>query len=91
MAHVWEKKRPVSAWLPGGYSQRNKGKTSRISRPVHEADKCIECDFCWIFCPEGCIDRKAGYRIDYDFCKGCGICATECPKEAMTMEREKQA
>ena len=28
--------------------------------------------------------------LDYDFCKGCGVCATECPKESITMVRENQ-
>ena len=88
MNHVWEEKRPKSAWLPGGYSLRNRGKVSRTRRPVHHEEECIQCDRCWIFCPEGCIDRQTGYAVDYDFCKGCGICANECPKQAMTMERE---
>ena len=37
----------------------------------------------------------AGYGIrlmrgDYDHCKGCGICATECPAEAITMHPETE-
>jgi len=24
-------------------------------------------------------------EIDYDYCKGCGICANECPKKAIEM------
>lgn len=88
MKHIWDEKRPKSAWLPGGYSRRNRGKVSRTQRPIHHEEACIQCDQCWIFCPEGCIDRRAGYAIDYAFCKGCGICANECPKQAMTMEKE---
>ncbi|PIV68985.1 MAG: ferredoxin, partial [Euryarchaeota archaeon CG01_land_8_20_14_3_00_38_12] len=26
---------------------------------------------------------------NYDYCKGCGICANECPKNAINMEEEK--
>jgi Pyruvate/2-oxoacid:ferredoxin oxidoreductase delta subunit len=28
--------------------------------------------------------------IDYDHCKGCGICAEECPKDAIHMEEEEK-
>jgi pyruvate ferredoxin oxidoreductase delta subunit len=26
--------------------------------------------------------------IDYDYCKGCGICANECPVDAIKMVEE---
>jgi NAD-dependent dihydropyrimidine dehydrogenase PreA subunit len=28
------------------------------------------------------------YEIDYDYCKGCGLCAAECPCGAIEMEPE---
>jgi Pyruvate/2-oxoacid:ferredoxin oxidoreductase delta subunit len=43
-------------------------------------------------CPDVAISFKEGereYGIDYDHCKGCGICAVECPRSAMTLEEEK--
>jgi 2-oxoacid:acceptor oxidoreductase delta subunit (pyruvate/2-ketoisovalerate family) len=47
---------------------------------------CTRCDTCLVYCPEGIIRRKgAGYEVDYTFCKGCGICVTECPRKAMEM------
>ncbi len=47
---------------------------------------CTRCDTCLVYCPEGIIRRKDGdYAVDYAFCKGCGICVTECPRRAMEM------
>lgn len=41
---------------------------------------CIQCDNCWHFCPDAAVIKKEGnYVVDYDYCKGCGICAEECP------------
>jgi pyruvate ferredoxin oxidoreductase delta subunit len=33
---------------------------------------------------------KGGDEVvfDYRFCKGCGVCANECPAGAIGMERE---
>ncbi|ALP53759.1 hypothetical protein Tel_11790 [Candidatus Tenderia electrophaga] len=50
---------------------------------------CFECDNCWHFCPDAAVIKKeGGYAIDYDYCKGCGICAAECPCGHIDMERE---
>ncbi|MGE5176516.1 MAG: 2-oxoacid:acceptor oxidoreductase family protein [Hyphomicrobiales bacterium] len=47
---------------------------------------CTRCDTCLVYCPEGIVDRTFdGYTIDLNFCKGCGICVTECPRDAMEM------
>jgi 2-oxoacid:acceptor oxidoreductase delta subunit (pyruvate/2-ketoisovalerate family) len=50
---------------------------------------CFECDNCYGVCPDNAI-RKVGdhYEIDYDFCKGCGLCVAECPSGAITMRPE---
>ncbi len=52
---------------------------------------CNQCELCLIFCPDIAISRRpdgGGFEIDMDHCKGCGICAAECPRGAMTMTRE---
>ena len=53
---------------------------------------CFECDNCFGVCPANAV-RKLGigerYEFDYDFCKGCGICVTECPCGAIEMVPEK--
>ncbi|MEW6523584.1 MAG: 4Fe-4S binding protein [Bacillota bacterium] len=67
----------------------------RSMRPVWDAEKCIHCLFCWIFCPDLSIIVEDGKMkgINYDQCKGCGICARECPKrvQALTMVKEGTA
>ena len=51
----------------------------RTFKPVIEIEKCIKCLRCFLVCPDGAIDKSGEYpEIDYDFCKGCGICAAEC-------------
>lgn len=89
MKHPWEEERPKSAWLPGGLSRKKTAKISRTSKPVLDSEKCIQCDFCWIYCPEGCISRGQTMTTDYRYCRGCGVCAAECPKQAIQMEREE--
>lgn len=50
-------------------------------KPEFTPDNCINCFFCWVFCPENAIivDQEAVTGINYDYCKGCGICENECP------------
>ena len=61
-------------------------------KPVKDDAKCINCLFCWMFCPEGTIKAKDGKitNIDLNQCKGCGICAKECPKDAIKMVKEEK-
>lgn len=70
------------------------GKTGdwRTFRPIIDESKCRRCLLCWVYCPEGCVERLEGdkIRIDLDYCKGCGICAHECPAKAIKMEREEK-
>jgi NADPH-dependent glutamate synthase beta subunit-like oxidoreductase/ferredoxin len=47
---------------------------------------CLACDNCWTFCPDSAVLKTAEmahdgsfYVFDYDYCKGCGLCAYECP------------
>ena len=61
-----------------------------VKRPVINAAKCTTCLICWIYCPEPAgVSHEGGMvTIDYDHCKGCGICETECPPKAITMVKE---
>ena len=54
--------------------------------------RCESCDLCRYFCPDLCITRNEeinAIEIDYDFCKGCGICASVCPKGAIKIVLEE--
>lgn len=76
---------------PGTAVEYNTG-SWRTYRPVLDKEKCINCMICWISCPDSSIKILDGKMIgfDYDHCKGCGICAEECPKKvrAITMVDE---
>ena len=53
---------------------------------------CFECDNCFGVCPDNAVIKLGPgerYRFDYDFCKGCGICAAECPCGAIDMVPEE--
>lgn len=69
------------------------GKTGtwRTFKPILDKNKCVKCLRCWIFCPEAVIwrNKDGSVDIDYDYCKGCGICANVCPVKAIKMIREK--
>ena len=67
------------------YSQNNSFVASvadwRIEKPVFNKDFCIDCQFCWVYCPDISIisrDKKM-IGVDMDHCKGCGICVEVCP------------
>jgi len=51
---------------------------------------CNSCGNCWLFCPDIAVKEAADgkYGINYDYCKGCGICANECPRNVIDMKPE---
>ncbi len=53
----------------------------RVLRPVWREQNCIQCLFCWVYCPDNAVRVEDGKVTGFDLahCKGCGICATECP------------
>ncbi len=53
---------------------------------------CFECDNCFGVCPDNAVIKLGGtdrYEFNYDFCKGCGICVSECPCGAIEMVPEQ--
>ena len=58
--------------------------------PVTDYEKCTKCGRCYIYCPDLAYEAREDEMYDWlaDYCKGCGICAVECPADAITMEDE---
>ncbi|HYF73327.1 MAG TPA: NAD(P)-binding protein [Nocardioides sp.] len=59
------------------------------ARRCMSCGNCFSCDNCFGVCPDNAIaktgDPDAPYAIDLDYCKGCGLCAAECPAGAIRM------
>jgi len=53
----------------------------RVIKPVFNRDICIDCQNCWVWCPDSSIlsRDKQMLGIDYDHCKGCQVCVEVCP------------
>ena len=62
------------------------------ARRCMSCGNCFECDNCYGVCPDNAI-RKLGpgnrFEFKYDYCKGCGICPSECPCGAIMMMPEE--
>ena len=77
------KKHPAGAVIKDpGNSRSFKTGGWRTFRPVRDEEKCSQCLICFVY------EKVVG--IDYDFCKGCGICAAECPLDAIQMVDESK-
>lgn len=78
-----------------GFDEIKKGlsRTQLIteSKRCFNCGMCNACDNCLIFCPDVAVkkdEKTMEYRIDYDYCKGCGICIEECPRSVLTLMEE---
>jgi NADPH-dependent glutamate synthase beta subunit-like oxidoreductase len=54
---------------------------------------CFECDNCYGVCPDNAVikvtnDLGTHFKINYDYCKGCGLCVSECPCGCIEMVPE---
>ncbi len=66
----------------------------RTFRPVRNDEECIDCLFCWVYCPDNAVrvenESVKGLEFDLEHCKGCGICAAVCPKDCIDMVPESE-
>jgi len=46
---------------------------------------CTHCDLCFLLCPDISIQKNGtnGYTVKTDYCKGCSICASSCPRQVI--------
>jgi NADPH-dependent glutamate synthase beta subunit-like oxidoreductase len=65
---------------------------------IQEAGRCFSCGLCYscnnclMYCPDNAVNYSPAtgkYEFDYDFCKGCGLCARECPCHYIQLTLEK--
>ena len=76
---------------PGNAAQYKTGDW-RSQRTTYDFTKCIKCGLCQIYCPEGCIEQNddGDFEANVYYCKGCGVCARECPTKVITMVVEEE-
>ena len=61
------------------------------ARRCMSCGNCFECDNCFAVCPDNAVIKLGasnGFKFNYDYCKGCGICVSECPCGAIEMVAE---
>jgi pyruvate ferredoxin oxidoreductase delta subunit len=80
----------ITVIMEPGTAKEYKTGSWRSRRPVVDKEKCINCMICWMYCPDNSIlvekGEMKGFKLTH--CKGCGICANQCPKEAIVMIEE---
>jgi 2-oxoacid:acceptor oxidoreductase delta subunit (pyruvate/2-ketoisovalerate family) len=68
------------------------------SNALYEARRCLscgncfECDNCFGVCPDNAVIKLGPgkrFQFNLDYCKGCGICVSECPCGAIKMVPEE--
>jgi NADPH-dependent glutamate synthase beta subunit-like oxidoreductase len=53
---------------------------------------CFECDNCYGICPDNAVIKLGPgkrYEFNYEYCKGCGLCVSECPCGAIRQVPEE--
>ena len=61
------------------------------ARRCFSCGNCFECDNCYGVCPDNAVIKLGPgkrFEFNYDYCKGCGICVSECPCGAIRMVPE---
>lgn len=76
--------------LYGGDGVIGEAQAVEEARRCFSCGVCYSCNNCYNFCPDmAVIKGSGGYQINLDYCKGCGICASECPCGSLRMDESK--
>ncbi|MHA1207095.1 MAG: 4Fe-4S dicluster-binding protein [Candidatus Hodarchaeales archaeon] len=97
VAEKWGyKKLPMAGSTPGGSAKFFRTGDWAAKQPHLIIENCISCYKCYFYCPDSAIkmvedaNGKAHPEFDYFYCKGCEVCAYECPglkgNKAIVME-----
>ncbi len=93
--HIFERQRPAAgaARMPWERTWNFDEIHQGLADPG-EAKRCLSCGVCDLcercvtYCPDGVLKRVGDELVfDYAFCKGCGVCAAECPRDVVFMSR----
>ena len=73
---------------PGSSQDFVTGNWRTAGYPVTNPEACIKCGVCWALCPDMAYSKNQQDFYDWKgrYCKGCGVCAEECPKGAIEMK-----
>jgi 2-oxoacid:acceptor oxidoreductase delta subunit (pyruvate/2-ketoisovalerate family) len=74
--------------VQGGLDEKN---ALFEARRCLSCGNCFECDNCYGVCPDNAVIKLGPgkrFQFNYDYCKGCGLCAAECPCGAIQMVPE---
>ncbi|NMA55780.1 MAG: 4Fe-4S binding protein [Firmicutes bacterium] len=80
---------PSAGWLEEkGNAEEYETGDWRTIKPIWLKEHCIQCLRCFVYCPDSAITAENGRvtGVDYKHCKGCGICAHECPSKPKALE-----
>jgi 2-oxoacid:acceptor oxidoreductase delta subunit (pyruvate/2-ketoisovalerate family) len=87
---AWQQLPAGGAVLPDAGARPRTGTWRTGVKPEVDRSACVNCLLCWLYCPDAAVvvDGDVFDGFDYDYCKGCEICAQICPVKAIRMVPE---
>jgi 2-oxoacid:acceptor oxidoreductase delta subunit (pyruvate/2-ketoisovalerate family) len=87
----WQALEPGGTVIPAEAPQPRTGGWRTGLKPSADLSACVNCLLCWLHCPDVAIllEGTTFAGFDFDYCKGCEICAEVCPVGAIVMAAEE--